>query len=51
MVGMGLGLIGVGCVVLVCVGWMKLNNSYYNINSSRHELVFTFEAHDMGRKK
>ena len=27
--GMGFGWIGVGWVVLVCVGWMKLNNSYY----------------------
>ena len=26
MAGMGFGWIGVGWLVLVCVGWMKLNN-------------------------
>ena len=29
MVGMGFGWIWVDWVVLVCVGWMKLNNAYY----------------------
>lgn len=45
MVGMGSGGIGVGCVVLLCVGWKKLNNSYsYKLKTL---IVFTFEAHDI----
>ena len=38
----------VGGLVVVCVGWMKLNNSYeVLIQYTTHQLVFTFEVHDI----